>query len=74
MKRRRSPYARRWTMYVVAVLAIVVVIGFGAAGYEINHLRTQTNGLQEQVTSLGATVSRMYSLILTLAAKLGLQP
>ena len=43
----------------VAVLAVVVVIGCVVAGYEINHLRNEVSGLQNQVTT-------MYQLLLKL--------
>jgi uncharacterized protein YabE (DUF348 family) len=55
--------------YVVAVLALVVVIGFAVAGYEINHLRTQVDGLQNQVNSISKVVTEIYQLILALASK-----
>jgi NADH:ubiquinone oxidoreductase subunit 6 (subunit J) len=69
MKRQRRPYARYSVWYVVLVLAIVVVIGFAAAGYEINHLRTQVNGLQTQVNSVNKALTNIYALVLELASK-----
>jgi hypothetical protein len=69
MKRRRVPYARRSVWYVIAVLSILLVVGFVAAGYEINHLRTQADGLQHQVNDLQARVAALYELVLKLSGK-----
>ncbi len=66
MKRRRDPHARRSVWYVVAILSFVVVVGFAAGAYEINHLRTQVNGLQHSVNSLGSAVSVLYTEIMAL--------
>jgi hypothetical protein len=67
MARKRAPYAKLSVWYVVIGLAAIVVIGFGAAGYEINHLRTQVNGLHSQVQSLNHVVSLMYTELLKLS-------
>jgi hypothetical protein len=63
MKRRHAPYASRSVWYAVAALSIVLVAGFAAAGFEINHLHNQVNGLQTQVQYLT-------KLLLTLAGQL----
>jgi DNA-binding transcriptional regulator of glucitol operon len=52
MKRPRVPYARRSVWVVIAVLSIVLVVGFVIAGYQIHHLQNEANGLQNQVTYL----------------------
>jgi hypothetical protein len=52
MKRQRAPYAKRSVWIVVAVLAVVVVVGCVVAGYEINHLHNEVNGLQNEVTTI----------------------
>ena len=62
MSPKRAPYARRSLSYLVAVLSIIVVVGFAVAGYEINHLRNETNGLNAQVQQLS---SQSYSQNLT---------
>lgn len=49
---RRAPYARQSVWVFVAILSLIVVIGFAAAGYEINHQRTEIDGLTKQVTTL----------------------
>jgi hypothetical protein len=67
MKSRRAPYANRSVWYVVAVLSIILVAGFAVGGYEINHLRTETNSLQNQVTALDA---QLYAIGLKLAGLL----
>jgi hypothetical protein len=66
MKRKRAPYARQSVWAVVAVLSIVVVAGGVYAGYEINHLQNQVNGLQGQLTSLYQLV---YKLTAQIASK-----
>jgi hypothetical protein len=66
MARKRAPYARQSVWYVVIALAAIVVVGFAAAGYEINHLRNEYNGLHSQVESLNHVVSLMYSELLKL--------
>ena len=48
MRRQRAPYANRSVWYAVGILALVVVVGFAGAGYEINHLRTEVNSLNGQ--------------------------
>jgi hypothetical protein len=52
MSPQRAPYARRSVWFLVALLSIIVVIGFAAAAYEINHQRTEINGLKAQVENL----------------------
>ena len=52
MKRQRVPYATRAVWPVLAVLAIVLVIGGAVAGYEIHHLQTDVDGLKNQVSVL----------------------
>jgi hypothetical protein len=69
MARKRAPYAKRSVWYVVIPLAAVVVIGFAAAGYEINHLRTEVNGLHTQIQSINNVVSLVYSEVLKLLAQ-----
>jgi hypothetical protein len=49
MPRPRVPYAKRSVWTVVVVLSIVVVVGFAIAGYEINHLQNEVNGLNGQI-------------------------
>jgi hypothetical protein len=67
MAPKRAPYAKQSVWYVVIALAAIVVIGFAAAGYEINHLRNEFNGLHAQVQSLNNAVARIYSALLKLA-------
>jgi outer membrane murein-binding lipoprotein Lpp len=69
MARKRAPYAKRSVWYVVIVLAAIVVIGFAVAGYEINHLRTEYDGLHTTVQNLNKAVSVLYSEVLKLAAQ-----
>jgi hypothetical protein len=69
MARKRAPFAKQSVWYVVIGLAAIVVIGFAAAGYEINHLRTEVNGLQTQVQSINRVVSVLYSDVLKLLSK-----
>lgn len=57
MSPQRAPYARRSVWFLVALLSIIVVIGFAAAAYEINHQRTEINGLHTQVQSLNYSVT-----------------
>jgi hypothetical protein len=64
MARQRVPYAKRSVWYVVIALSAIVVIGFAAAGYEINHLRTEVNGLHTQVQGLSNEVASIYSAML----------
>jgi len=55
--------------YAVAILALVVVIGFAGAGYELNHLRTEVNGLNVKVTGLSQAISTLYQAMLKLFAQ-----
>jgi hypothetical protein len=50
-------------------LAAIVVIGFAVAGYEINHLRTEYDGLHGTVQNLNKVVSLLYSEVLKLAGQ-----
>jgi hypothetical protein len=63
MKRQRPPYASRSVWLVIAALAVVLVVGGAAAGYEINHLRTQVDGLGTQVHELQSQVALIYRLL-----------
>ena len=67
MARKRAPYAKQSLWYVVIALAAIVVIGFAAAGYEINHLRNEVNGLHTQVQSLNNSLTFITSELLKLA-------
>ena len=67
MKKQRAPYARRSVWYAIGILSVVLVAVCVVAGYEINHLRTQADGLQTQVTRLQHEVTQIYSSILKLA-------
>lgn len=50
--RRSVPFARRSVWLVVGILSIIVVVGFVFAGYEINHLRDEVNGLNNSFRQL----------------------
>jgi hypothetical protein len=52
MKPKRARYARPWVSLAVLGVAIVVVAGFAAAGYEIHHLMNEVNGLQGKVNAV----------------------
>jgi hypothetical protein len=67
MAPKRAPYAKRSVWYVVIALAAIVVIGFAAAGYEINHLRTEVNGLHAQVQRVNNALAFINSELLKLA-------
>jgi hypothetical protein len=67
MARKRAPYAKQSLWYVVIALAAIVVIGFAVAGYEINHLRTEVNGLHAQVQGLNNSLTFITSELLKLA-------
>ena len=69
MAPKRAPYAKRSVWYVVIALAAIVVIGFAAAGYEINHLRTEFDGLNAQVQSINHIVNILYSALLKLGQR-----
>ena len=61
---------------LLALLSIVVVIGFAAAGYEINHQRSEINGLRNQVNGLNIQVQQLHATtrILKTAIKSVAQP
>ena len=67
MKRQRVPYARRSAWTVIAVLAVVIVVGLVAAGFEIHHLQTEVDGLQNQVTGLHSQIEHILQIIDQLA-------
>lgn len=52
MKKKRVPYAKRSAWIAIAILSLVLVVGFGLAGYEINHLQNEVNGLNNAVATL----------------------
>jgi outer membrane murein-binding lipoprotein Lpp len=56
--------------YAVAILAVIVVVGFAGAGYELNHLRTEVNTLNAQVNNLNQELAAFYSALMKLAARL----
>jgi hypothetical protein len=59
MTRPRAPYAKRSVWIAVAILAAIIVVGGAIAGYQINHLHNQVNGLQSQMNSLYQTVIQL---------------
>jgi outer membrane murein-binding lipoprotein Lpp len=59
MSPQRVQYARRSVWYLVAILSIVVVVGFAATGYEINHQRNEINGLHSQVQQLNGAIAEL---------------
>jgi hypothetical protein len=67
MARPRVPYAKRSVWYLVLPLSAIVVIGFALAGYEINHLRTEINGLHAQVQNMNNVISLLYTEFLKLS-------
>jgi hypothetical protein len=52
MKKPRVPYAKRSVWIAIAILSLVLVVGFGLAGYEIHHLQNEVNGLNNAVATL----------------------
>jgi hypothetical protein len=46
--------------YAVVLISIVLVLGLAGGGYEINHLRTEVNGLQTQVTNLNKGIDKIF--------------
>ncbi len=52
MNPKRSPFARRSVWYFVMVLSIIVVVGFAAGGYEINHQRNEIKAQAAEITAL----------------------
>jgi hypothetical protein len=70
MRRQRAPYANRSVWWVVAVLAIVLVVGFAIAGYEINHLRNEVDGLHTQIKSINGQLQLTYSELLKLGQQI----
>lgn len=67
MSPQRAPFARRSVWFVVAILSVIVVVGFAVAGYEINHLRNEVNGLNAQVQGLNTNIKLLTSAIQKLA-------
>jgi hypothetical protein len=57
MSRQRAPYAKRSVWYAVLILAVVVLVGFAGAGYELNHLRTEVNAMNVRINSLSYLVT-----------------
>ena len=70
MPPQRTRYARRqsvWTFLII--LSVVVVVGFAAAGYEINHQRTQINDLRGQVEGLSRSIEYLQNAVKLLASR-----
>lgn len=70
MSRQRAPYAKRSVWYVVLILAVVVVVGFAGAGYELNHLRTEINGQNVRINALSSVVSMLNAAVALLHSSL----
>ncbi len=70
MARKPAMYASRSVWYLVIGLSIVVVIGFAAGAYEVNHLRTEIDGLHHQVQGLSSEISSIYATLLKLAQRI----
>jgi hypothetical protein len=74
MKPKRAPYAKRWVSFAVVGVAIVVIAGFAAAGYEIHHLTNEVNGLQTHVTNVQTQmrgISHILAEVYSALAKIG---
>jgi hypothetical protein len=52
------------------ILAVVVVVGFAAAGYELNHLRTEVNGLSARINYLNYGIALLQVALHQLAAQI----
>jgi hypothetical protein len=63
MSRQRAPYAKRSVWYAVLILAVVVVVGFAGAAYELNHLRTEINSQGVRINDLESTVAVLRALL-----------
>jgi|HubBroStandDraft_6_1064221.scaffolds.fasta_scaffold466946_2 hypothetical protein len=70
MSRQRAPYANRSVWYAVLILAVVVVIGFAGAGYELNHLRTEVNSLSVRVNGLSYLITLLETALHLLQAQI----
>ena len=70
MSRQRAPYANKSVWYVVLILAVVVVVGFAAAGYELNHLRTEVNALNVRINSLSYLITLLQAALHVLSAQI----
>ena len=75
MKPKRALYAKRWVSFAVMGVAIVVIAGFAAAGYEIHHLTNEVNGLQASVKGvqtqmrfMSQTLEDLYSALVKIGA------
>ena len=70
MSRQRAPYAKRSVWYAVLILAVVVVVGFAAAGYELNHLRTEVNAMNVRINSLSYLITLLQAAVHVLSAQI----
>ena len=68
-QRRRAPWAKRSVWNVVIALSVIVVAGFAVAGYEINHLRTEVNGMHAQIQTLTNGIAALFKLVAALGKK-----
>ena len=70
MRRQRAPYANRTVWYAVAILAVVVVVGFAGAAYEINHLRTEVNAQGVRINGLNDAIALFRAALLQLSGQI----
>jgi hypothetical protein len=73
-KPKRARYAKRWVSFAVMGVAVVVIAGFAAAGYEIHHLTNEVNGLQGSVKGVQTQMrglSHILALLYSALVKMG---
>jgi hypothetical protein len=56
--------------YAVLILAVVVVVGFAGAGYELNHLRTEVNAQNVRINGLSYLITLLHVALQQLQAQL----
>jgi cell division protein FtsL len=57
MEHKRDQHAERWVWFALIGVAIVVIVGFVAAGYQIHHLTNEVNGMQAKVKAVQTQMS-----------------
>ena len=61
MKRQRAPFARRSVWSLIAIVALVFVVGAVIVGYQIHQLQSDINGLNHQLTLLNLALQHKHT-------------
>ncbi len=61
MKKKRAPFARRSVWSLIAIVALVFVVGAVVIGYQMHQLQSDINGLNRQLMLLNLALQHKHT-------------